>query len=125
MINNAIKFSEGESITISARKFQNNGNETNNVKDTTFPNHEYIDRDYGKKNDGEFVLISIKDKGKGIDEELLPRLFSKFVTKSEQGIGLGLYIAKSIIEAHGGQICARNNKNEKGATFSFSLPLNK
>jgi signal transduction histidine kinase len=122
LINNAIKFSDGEYITISARKFQNNGNETNDVKDTSTLNHEYIDRDIGKKKDGEFVLISIKDKGKGIDE-VLPRLFSKFVTKSEQGTGLGLYIAKNIIEAHGGQICARNNKNEKGATFSFSLPL--
>lgn len=125
LINNAIKFSDGESITISTRKFQNNGNETNNVKDTSTLNNEYIDRDYGKKKDGEFVLISIKDKGKGIDEEVLPRLFNKFVTKSEQGTGLGLYIAKNIIEAHGGQICARHNKNEKGATFSFSLPLNK
>jgi signal transduction histidine kinase len=120
LINNAIKFSDGESITISARKFQNNGNETNNVKD--LPNHEYIDRDNGKKKD-EFVLVSIKDRGKGIDEEVLPRLFNKFVTKSEKGNGLGLYIAKNIIEAHRGQIWAQNNKNEKGATFSFTLPL--
>lgn len=116
LINNAIKFSDGESITISARKFQNNGNETNNVKDLL--NHEYIDRDNGKKKD-EFVLVSIKDRGKGIDEEVLPRLFNKFVTKSEKGTGLGLYIAKNIIEAHRGQIWAQNNKNEKGGTFSI------
>jgi signal transduction histidine kinase len=124
LINNAIKFSDGESITISARKFQNNEIETNHFKDIS-PNHEYIDRD-NEKIKGEFVLISIKDKGKGIDEEVFPRLFSKLVTKSEQGTGLGLYISKNIIEAHGGQIWAENNnKNEKGATFSFSLPLNK
>lgn len=68
------------------------------------------------------VIVSIKDNGKGIDEEILPLLFNKFVTKSDQGTGLGLYIAKSIIDAHGGNIWAQNNKNEKGATFSFSLP---
>ena len=121
LINNAIKFSNGESITISAIKFQNNGNKMNHI------NHEdpeYGERDSRKEKDDELVIVSIKDKGKGIDEEILPRLFNKFVTKSEQGTGLGLFIAKNIIEAHGGRIWAQNNKNEKGATFSFSLPLN-
>ena len=84
---------------------------------------EYGERDSKKKKEDELVIVSIKDKGKGIDEEILPRLFNKFVTKSDQGIGLGLFIAKNIIEAHGGRIWAQNNKNEKGATFSFSLPL--
>lgn len=121
LINNAIKFSNGESITISVKKFQNNENEMNHVKDDDLV---YVERDIGKKKD-ECVLISIKDKGKGIDEEILPRLFNKFVTKSDQGTGLGLFIAKNIIEAHGGRIWAQNNKNEKGATFSFSLPINK
>ena len=70
------------------------------------------------------AVVSIRDKGKGIDSDVLPRLFTKFTTKSNQGTGLGLYIAKSIIEAHGGQIWAQNNYDEdKGATFSFSLPL--
>ena len=69
------------------------------------------------------VVISIKDVGTGIDSEILPRLFSKFASKSFEGTGLGLFISKSIIEAHGGKIWAKNNADEKGATFSFSLPL--
>jgi len=69
------------------------------------------------------VIVSIRDTGKGIDSEILPRLFTKFVTKSGSGgTGLGLYISKSIIEAHGGIIWAKNNEEGKGATFGFSLP---
>ena len=71
------------------------------------------------------AIISIKDDGNGIDEEILPKLFSKFATKSFSGTGLGLFICKSIIEAHGGNIWAENNSNGKGATFSFTLPLDK
>ncbi|HZH38448.1 MAG TPA: HAMP domain-containing sensor histidine kinase [Bacillales bacterium] len=73
---------------------------------------------------GYTVVVSIKDNGSGIDSEMLDTLFTKFTTKSFQGTGLGLYITKSIIEAHGGHIWAENNRDEKGATFSFSLPLN-
>ena len=69
------------------------------------------------------VVVHVKDSGKGIDEEIVPRLFTKFATNSETGTGLGLFIAKSIVEAHGGKIWAENNDGEKGATFSFSLPL--
>jgi len=76
------------------------------------------------------VIVSVKDSGDGIHPEIFPRLFSKFATKSETGTGLGLFISKSIIEAHsGGKIWAENNntisgnKEEKGATFAFSLPL--
>lgn len=68
------------------------------------------------------ALVTVKDTGSGIDPEMLPRLFSKFATKSEKGAGLGLFICKSIIEAHGGRIWAENNSNGKGATFSFNLP---
>jgi signal transduction histidine kinase len=70
------------------------------------------------------VIVSVKDSGEGIDPEILPKLFSKFVAKSYQGTGLGLFISKSIIEAHGGRIWAKNNADGKGATFSFTLPLN-
>ncbi|HVI21562.1 MAG TPA: sensor histidine kinase [Bacillus sp. (in: firmicutes)] len=69
------------------------------------------------------VLVSIKDEGIGIDNTIIPRLFSKFVTKSENGIGLGLYISKNIIEAHGGKIWAENNIDGKGATFNFTIPF--
>ena len=70
------------------------------------------------------ALVCIKDTGQGIDPEIFPRLFSKFAAKSETGTGLGLFISKSIVEAHGGKIWAENNTASKGATFTFSLPLN-
>jgi signal transduction histidine kinase len=71
----------------------------------------------------QFVTINVKDEGQGIDPELLPRLFTKFVSKSELGTGLGLFIAKAIIEEHRGKIWARNNPDGPGATLGFSLPL--
>jgi signal transduction histidine kinase len=78
--------------------------------------------DYNK----EEVVVSIKDTGTGIDPEILPRLFTKFATKSITGTGLGLFISKNIVEAHGGKIWAENNSDgKKGATFYFSLPLSK
>jgi two-component system sensor histidine kinase VicK len=67
------------------------------------------------------VIVSVKDTGSGIDPQILPRLFTKFTTGSEKGTGLGLYICKRIIEAHGGKIWGENN-HDRGATFSFSLP---
>ena len=70
------------------------------------------------------VIVSVKDSGSGIDPEILPKLFEKFASKSFQGTGLGLFISKAIVEAHEGRIWAQNNANSKGATFSFSLPLN-
>jgi signal transduction histidine kinase len=78
-----------------------------------------------KKEEGRQVFVIVRDTGIGIDAEILPRLFSKFATKSYQGSGLGLYVSKSIIEAHGGRTWAENNKDGKGATFTFSLPLSK
>lgn len=69
------------------------------------------------------VIVSVKDTGEGIDPEILQKLFTKFATKSHTGTGLGLFISKSIVEAHGGKIWAENNKDGKGATFYFSLPL--
>jgi len=75
------------------------------------------------KEDNSEVIINIKDTGVGIDPEILPKLFTKFATKSATGTGLGLFISKGIIEDHGGKIWAKNNSDGKGATFSFSLPL--
>jgi signal transduction histidine kinase len=70
------------------------------------------------------LLIKVINSGKGIDSEVLPHIFSKFVSASNSsGTGLGLYISKNIIEAHGGKIWGTNNLNEEGAVFSFSLPL--
>ena len=73
--------------------------------------------------DKKSVVISVTDKGTGIDPDLFPRLFSKFVTRSNQGTGLGLYICKNLVEAQGGKIWAVNNNDGRGATFSFSLPI--
>ena len=69
------------------------------------------------------TIVSIKDTGAGIDPEIRPKLFSKFVTNSPGGTGIGLFISKSIVEAHGGRIWAENNADAKGATFTFSLPI--
>ncbi|MGN6350984.1 MAG: ATP-binding protein [Candidatus Nitrosocosmicus sp.] len=79
-------------------------------------NNQFVD---GK----EHAMITIKDTGKGIDQEIIPKLFTKFATKSDNGTGLGLFICKSIVEAHGGRIWGKNNEDTRGATFSFSLPL--
>jgi signal transduction histidine kinase len=73
--------------------------------------------------DTDEVAVSIKDTGRGIDPEIFPRLFSKFASKSDSGgTGLGLFISKSIVEAHGGRIWAENNQDGNGATFTFTLP---
>ncbi|HYT40970.1 MAG TPA: HAMP domain-containing sensor histidine kinase, partial [Methylomirabilota bacterium] len=74
------------------------------------------------------ALVTVMDTGRGIDPEISPRLFSKFAAKSETGMGLGLFISKSIVEAHGGKIWAQNNTDydgKKGATFTFSIPLSR
>jgi signal transduction histidine kinase len=76
-----------------------------------------------KRKNGRWVIVSVKDTGIGIDSEIMPRLFTKFATKSFKGTGLGLFISKDIIEAHGGKIWAENNIDGKGATFNFSLPI--
>jgi two-component system sensor histidine kinase VicK len=74
------------------------------------------------------VIVGVRDTGPGIDHEVIPNLFTKFCNKSlsitkNTGTGLGLYISKNIIEAHGGRIWAKNNLHDKGATFAFSLPM--
>jgi signal transduction histidine kinase len=77
--------------------------------------------DKNKNNDE--IIVSITDTESGINEDIFGKLFSKFATKSSSGTGLGLYISKSIIEAHGGRIWAENNKEGSGATFLFALPI--
>jgi signal transduction histidine kinase len=101
LLGNAIKFSprNGGRISIRSEKVAINGRSNSRV------------------------IVSIKDNGTGIEPDIFPRLFSRFTSKSSSGTGLGLFISKNIIEAHGGRIWARNNQGEKGATFSFSLPV--
>ena len=70
------------------------------------------------------LSVQISDTGKGIDREIISRLFDKFVSRSEQGTGLGLFISKNIIESHGGTITGFNQEDGTGATFIFTLPLN-
>lgn len=75
-----------------------------------------------KQNGQNFLIISVKDMGPGIDPEISSKLFTKFASKSDMGTGLGLFISKGIVEAHGGKIWAENNPY-RGAKFSFSLPI--
>lgn len=78
----------------------------------------------GSKDKGkDVVVVCVKDTGTGIDTEMLPKIFTKFASKSFQGTGLGLYISRKIVEAHGGRVLAENNNDGRGAKFSFILPL--
>ena len=92
LLGNALKFTNQGSIEVTTEKSQNE------------------------------VIVQVRDSGSGIDLEIFPKLFEKFVTKSDKGTGLGLFISKNIIEAHGGRIWAENNSDSPGATFVFSLP---
>jgi signal transduction histidine kinase len=78
-----------------------------------------------EKMDYNEAVVGVIDTGKGIDPEIMPRLFTKFASKSFEGTGLGLFISKSIIEAHGGRMWAENNADGKGSSFYFSLTLSK
>ena len=102
LLSNAIKFTKQGTISVNVEK---------GVEEK------------GKGIRQEEAIIKVRDMGAGIDSKLLDRLFSKFTTKSFEGTGLGLFISKSIVEAHGGRIWAENNPGEKGATFTFTLPL--
>ncbi len=78
-----------------------------------------------KDNNNNSLIVTVKDTGSGIDPEIMPRLFTKFATKSDRGTGLGLFLSKNIVESHGGKIWAENNNSSygNGATFTFVLPL--
>jgi signal transduction histidine kinase len=93
LVNNAIKFTQEGTIAITCTQDENE------------------------------VVVQVRDSGRGIDPEIHSRLFSKFASKSEQGTGLGLFISKSIVEAHGGRIWAYNNDSYAGATFTFTIPI--
>lgn len=94
LINNAVKFTKSGTIMIKAAK------------------------DSAGKN----VIISVLDAGTGVDPEVIHNLFEKFVTKSKKGLGLGLFIARNIIESHGGKIWFEKNPNG-GSIFKFTIPL--
>ncbi|MGN6560616.1 MAG: sensor histidine kinase, partial [Candidatus Nitrosocosmicus sp.] len=111
LINNSIKFTSDEregKITITVKESPKDESDIHANK--TYHNHHV-------------VIITVKDNGVGIDKDILPTLFTKFTSKSFQGTGLGLYICKNIVEAHGGKIWAKNNEDGKGTTFYFSLPF--
>ena len=98
LLSNSLKFTENGTITIES----------------------HVEKD--KTKNIEYVVVNITDSGQGIDPEILPRLFTKFVSKSFEGTGLGLFISKSIIYSHNGEIWAYNNPGN-GATFCFKIPL--
>jgi signal transduction histidine kinase len=85
--------------------------------------HELVVSITVQKINNDEVIVNIKDNGIGIDLKILPKLFTKFSSKSFSGTGLGMFISRSIIEAHGGKIWAKNNSDTKGATFTFTLPI--
>ena len=116
LLSNAVKFTKKGTIRV-----------TTQIKEQQQQQYDQNDDDDdgggGGSSSNKVVVISIKDTGSGISPEMFPRLFSKFATESDKGTGLGLFIAKSIVEAHGGKIWAENNADGKGATFSFSIPI--
>jgi signal transduction histidine kinase len=101
LLSNAIKFTKEGIISVRLQKNEEDG------------------KGYNQE-----VIVSVKDTGIGIDPEIFPRLFTKFTTKSYHGTGLGLFISKNVVEAHGGKVWAQNNPDGKGSTFYFSLRLN-
>lgn len=110
LLRNATKFTaDGGSITISVRKVRSDHLKGDNLY-------------YGKRDDTIYAELSVVDTGSGIDPEIFPKMFAKFTTKSDNGTGLGLYISKSIIEAHSGKIWAENNEGEIGARVIFVIP---
>ncbi len=104
LISNAIDIPDSNNIKIFVEKTESNSSQNDDKTQS-------------------YVIVKIIDDGNGIDKMILPTLFSKFVANSRDGLGLGLYLAKNIIEWHGGEIWAENNDNGKGATFRFALPI--
>ena len=99
LINNALKFTSGGTITVRVNS-----------------------PDSSRESSGK-LQIDVIDQGAGISPEIQDHLFEKFSSTSLSGNGLGLFISKEIVQHHGGRIWAENNKDGKGATFSFTLPV--
>ena len=106
LLSNAISFTKNGTVTVTVYKAEVESDAEN---------------DEANK---ESIVVEVKDTGTGISAEMLPRLFEKFATRSVSGTGLGLYISKSIVDNHGGKLWANNNRDEKGATFTFTIPIN-
>jgi two-component system sensor histidine kinase VicK len=104
LLNNANYFTKKGNITITTTEIKNN------------------DNDNTKLEQKEQVLVSIKDTGPGISPVIIQKLFSKFISTASSGTGLGLFVSRNIIKAHGGEIWAENNPDGEGATFSFRIP---
>jgi signal transduction histidine kinase len=102
LIKNALKFTDKGEVVIKAERIKISPNNYSNSSE---------------------AIVTIRDTGSGIDPEIMPRLFTKFSTRSDSGTGLGLFISKAIVEAHGGRMWAQNNPDGPGATFWFTLPL--
>jgi signal transduction histidine kinase len=109
LLSNAVKFTKKGTISVTTQIEEEEQDDQNDDGDDNGSN--------------KVVVISIKDTGSGISPEMFPRLFSKFASNSFEGTGLGLFIAKSIVEAHGGKIWAENNADGKGARFTMGLPI--
>ena len=107
LLGNSMKFTEQGKITVSTKISSNSDGSRNN------------------NNNNKMLAVSISDRGTGIDPDVKDKLFDKFITKSQKGVGLGLYISKRILEAHGGRIWIEetDNKDTAGAKFTFTLPL--
>jgi signal transduction histidine kinase len=110
LLSNAIKFTrrEGGIVRVKVQKRRDDYDYSNIKKNVSIKS---------------VAVISVTDTGSGIDSDIMLRLFEKFASKSYQGTGLGLFISKSIVEAHGGKIWGQNNSDGKGATFYFTLPI--
>jgi signal transduction histidine kinase len=118
LLSNAIRFAKEGDVNISLKR-------TGEIMGSDDGKYNNANNDNNDNKDKGEVIVSVKDTGIGIDPEVFPKLFSKFaITSDAGGIGLGLFISKNIIEAHGGRIWADNDANGKGAIFSFSLPIN-
>jgi signal transduction histidine kinase len=104
LLNNANYFTKKGNITITTTEIKNN------------------DNDNTKLEQKEQVLVSIKDTGPGISPVIIQKLFSKYISSASSRTGLGLFVSRNIIKAHGGEIWAENNPDGKGATFSFRIP---